>query len=423
MTAIRVWGLLFSCFVLAALVGCSDDDDDATPKELNGFEPAFIEQWQQVTEVSEPIPEFVLQPACVPQVVPANDSVSLRGTIILVHGFTACNQQYFDWAEQLSALGFNVVLPALPGHGLSPDSGELVLESSNLPRNTQSYRDFAEQLVLLGELSPGPTKVIAGLSVGGAVAAMAAIEGQDVFDRALIMSPFLAIPETYSPETGSPLEPLTEAEEIELLSLLESGGPGDEELDALWTFLATKLDQFRVGTAQSLLALLKLTNFIPEFDFGWGEPCEAERAAGRAGICNFKVINLFAVDDFGRSVLSAYAQAESLAIDIQLIGVENDTGADPFAIDLLAQQILVLRGDQGSGFCLYEEGVVPHSFLSKYDNITLADEDADDVHLSALERMESLWLARFYFESANYLTSAAPEFFTSNEGLCERSAL
>ncbi|MEE1674117.1 alpha/beta fold hydrolase [Agarivorans aestuarii] len=413
--------IAFVLLLASTLLACKDVEQSS--ELLNSFEPEFVAQWQKVVEASEPPAEYSLQAACTPQVIEANPQLAVKGTIIMVHGFTACNQQFFDWGLQLAAAGYHVVLPALPGHGLVGEQQDLLLESSGLANSAQVYSDFADQLVLLGQLSPGPSKIIAGLSVGGAVAAAVAIRGEQTFDKALLMAPFLAIPMTYSPEEGPQLEPLSPQEELDLLDLLNSETDNSEQLEQLWQQFAQLLEQFRTGVAQSLLALLKLSIFIPQLDYNWGPDCEDERMAGRAGICNFKISNLFAVDSFGRETLEAYQQADSLELQIQLVAVENDNGADPLAIQILAERLNSLVGEQASGYCLYDGTIVPHSFISKYDNIVLADEGAVDVHSSALANMEALWLSRFYSEAMEFIDSDTPNLFANEQGFCIQQAL
>ncbi len=408
--------IVFFMLLVVALLACKDVEQSSDL--LNNFEPEFVAQWQTVVEASEPPAEFSLQAACIPQVIEANPQQALKGTIIIVHGFTACNQQFFDWGLQLAAAGYHVVLPALPGHGLEAEQQDLLLEASGLANNAQVYSDFSDQLVLLGQLSPGPSKIIAGLSVGGAVAAAVAIRGEQTFDKALLMAPFLAIPMTYSTEPGPQLAPLSPQEELDLLDLLNAETDNSEQLEQIWQQFAQLLEQFRTGVAQSLLALLKLSTFIPQLDYSWGPACEDERAAGRAGICNFKISNLFAVDSFGRETLVAYQQAESLAVQVQLVAVENDSGADPLAIQTLAERLNSLVGEQALGYCLYDGEIVPHSFISKYDNIVLADAGATDVLSSALANMEALWLSRFYSEAIEFIDSDTPNFFEHEQGFC-----
>ena len=59
-----------------------------------------------------------IQTDCLPKQWPADSSVTYKGTVMLLHGFTACPQQYFETQAYLTAQGYNVLAPLLPGHGL-----------------------------------------------------------------------------------------------------------------------------------------------------------------------------------------------------------------------------------------------------------------------------------------------------------------
>ena len=107
-----------------------------------------------------------------------------RGSVVLLHGFSAGPWQYDEIGPRLHAHGFNVYVPRLPGHG--PRS------AADLPGTHDHirYDRFAESvyadLVALG----GPVHVV-GLSGGGAVATRI-LEAHYDIARAVLIAPFYA---------------------------------------------------------------------------------------------------------------------------------------------------------------------------------------------------------------------------------------
>ncbi len=58
------------------------------------------------------------QSKCAPiKVIPTNQQV--KGLIVMYHGYTACPDSMQPVADLLSSKGFAVVVPLLPGHGIS----------------------------------------------------------------------------------------------------------------------------------------------------------------------------------------------------------------------------------------------------------------------------------------------------------------
>ena len=107
-----------------------------------------------------------------------------RHAVVLLHGLTNCPAQFDSLARLAFARGANVLVPRLPHHGLADRmTGELArLEARELVAITDRAIDAAHGL--------GDTVTVAGLSIGGVMAAWAGEERADV-DRAVVIAPML----------------------------------------------------------------------------------------------------------------------------------------------------------------------------------------------------------------------------------------
>jgi carboxylesterase len=106
--------------------------------------------------------------------------------VVLFHGFTDSPQQFAALADSLFESGDNVFVPRLPHHAeRGKDVGELArLTAGELCRVADASVDIAAGL--------GDTVVVAGLSVGGTMAAWAAEHRPEV-RRALVIAPPLEV--------------------------------------------------------------------------------------------------------------------------------------------------------------------------------------------------------------------------------------
>jgi carboxylesterase len=106
--------------------------------------------------------------------------------IVLFHGLTNCPAQFDSIARLSFARGANVLVPRLPRHGLSD---RMTDELAHL--SADELRDFADR-TLDAAHGLGDSMTVAGLSVGGTLAAWAAVERRDV-DRAVLIAPLFGI--------------------------------------------------------------------------------------------------------------------------------------------------------------------------------------------------------------------------------------
>ncbi|HEY3866995.1 MAG TPA: alpha/beta fold hydrolase [Actinocrinis sp.] len=128
-------------------------------------------------------PAEALQPGAEPfeSPVPGNgaaDRPEARVGVLLCHGFTGSPQSMRPWAEHLTAAGFRVSLPRLPGHGLADWR----------PMQDTTWQDwYAEVGKAFARLLESCDEVfVTGLSMGGALALrLAEQHGPDV--RGLVL--------------------------------------------------------------------------------------------------------------------------------------------------------------------------------------------------------------------------------------------
>ncbi len=100
--------------------------------------------------------------------------------VLLCHGFTGTPQSLRGWAGALAEAGFTVRLPLLPGHGTAWE---------DLARTswTQWYAAVEDELADLA--SRCRVVVVAGLSMGGTLASLAAADHADVVDGLVLVNP------------------------------------------------------------------------------------------------------------------------------------------------------------------------------------------------------------------------------------------
>ncbi len=276
------------------------------PSSLDArLNPETRKQWLAHLAGQAKIP---LQPACHSYALSPPADQPKRGNIILLHGFTACPQQFEDLAPLLAAAGFQVFVPLLPGHGRPPRQTAEGWQDdlSEMPDEAhyQRYHEFAQEMGEWLQAEPG-LNVISGLSLGGSVAASAFAKAPAVFDRALILTPFMDVP---FPQN---------------------------------------------------LALFPANALLPNFIRSWGASCENERANGRNGYCQYTISQARASQHFGQD------NQNTLRLDyrpVQWVGVAADPAISNMALIRTAQQLA------HTSLCFYPKRA-NHSLVSPYDGL------------------------------------------------------
>jgi F0F1-type ATP synthase membrane subunit c/vacuolar-type H+-ATPase subunit K len=109
----------------------------------------------------------------------------VKGVVIFYHGLTNCPAQADELAPMLFALGYNVLVPRLPGHGMA-DSMTLALADVD----AEDFVATAETATALAH-GLGEEVIVTGLSAGGAITAYQAQSDAELASS-ISMAPFLA---------------------------------------------------------------------------------------------------------------------------------------------------------------------------------------------------------------------------------------
>ncbi|MEB3221704.1 MAG: alpha/beta fold hydrolase [Candidatus Sericytochromatia bacterium] len=172
-----------------------------------------------------------------------------KGTVVLLHGWSAATNQFDEMTPVLFEAGYDVWTPRLLGHGLKdPATGQP--DPTQLPRagEFQRYTAFADEVHALASRLGGPVHLV-GLSGGAAVALDVAERHPDV-GRVVAMAPFLNIPshaKAIAPHVVDFLDTVLLGPTISSLDLIPyswAKEPGDEAV--------VGYNQFKVGNVTAL---------------------------------------------------------------------------------------------------------------------------------------------------------------------------
>lgn len=109
--------------------------------------------------------------------------------MLFFHGFTSLPIQFESMSKTFYRMGYNVLVPLLPGHG---QAGMWNAKNpSPLPSDRKIYQDFALKWFDRAR-ALGDKVVVGGLSGGGTLAAWLAMERSHQIHRALLFAPFLS---------------------------------------------------------------------------------------------------------------------------------------------------------------------------------------------------------------------------------------
>jgi esterase/lipase len=103
--------------------------------------------------------------------------------VIFFHGLTSCPAQADELADRLFAMGYNVYIPRLPGHG---EADPLTLSLGEV--TAEQFAGLAEDSVSLGR-GLGDEVLVIGLSAGGTMASWLAQTSSGT-DKAILVAPF-----------------------------------------------------------------------------------------------------------------------------------------------------------------------------------------------------------------------------------------
>ncbi len=317
MQVFRGYVPVFTTFVLAAFIAaCAPvvPPRHEPPDARQDRESVFYSRWQAYQDWTT---QFELQPDCVPRLVEPAAGVRYRGTVVMLHGFSACPQQFFEIADLLAVQGFRSVLPLLPGHGRVAPAADRD-DTRDLPVGAtwkEEYTAFGDQINGLMEYADGD-RVLVGLSAGASAALYLDMTARSLYDRVLVIAPFLAT----------------------------AGGSTANAVAAT--------------TART--PLLRSASVKP---FGLKTPCLEKRIQGRAGFCNYQLKHVGALTAMGGYLYSGLRQ-QPLTVQLQIVGTERDAVVSNARIRELIE---VQRTTGRTTACFFPAGV-PHAMVSVVDN-------------------------------------------------------
>jgi carboxylesterase len=135
-----------------------------------------------------------------------------------MHGFTGCPQSMRGLAQAFAAAGFTVELPLLPGHGTSVDDMATTTFADWSAAAERAYDDLAARCTRV---------VVAGLSMGGTLAAWLATRHHEIAGLVIVNGAF-----EFQPEVRDGVEQLVAQ------GVLRIPGPGNDVADPDQTELA-----------------------------------------------------------------------------------------------------------------------------------------------------------------------------------------
>jgi hypothetical protein len=207
---------------------------------------------------------------------------------------------------------------------------------------TQDYDSFVRQMNGIMNESSG-IRAVGGVSVGAEVAAASVLDHPELYQRAILFSPFFKISEAkmkHAAESGAWnrfVESLTDSFKSKKASLID------------W-----------ISNPKGLL--YGISNQVQT----WGDGCEVtERNLGRNGYCHFTLNEISANQYFGRTLIAGLSRIEKLPA-FQIIAVEQDTIASTPEIHRFRKGIE--RATRGSSWICFFDHEANHSLLSRFDS-------------------------------------------------------
>jgi esterase/lipase len=133
-----------------------------------------------------------IAPAC--RTILLTHGARTHRVIVLLHGLTNCPAQFDSLGRLCFARGANVLIPRLPRHGYADHMTDQLAHL-----DAEELRAFTDQ-VLDAAAGLGDSVTVAGLSMGGTMAAWAAAERPDV-NRVVMIAPMLGLAAARGPLT------------------------------------------------------------------------------------------------------------------------------------------------------------------------------------------------------------------------------
>ena len=143
---------------------------------------------------------------------------------------------------------------------------------------------------------------------------------------------------------------------------------------------------------------------------GWGDGCEVERRAGRAGICHFRMGQVYQAKELGAETLSLLKATDKTSTVTQIVYVEGDAAVSN---PLVRELYNTYTGTKSK--CVMDKAV-GHSFMSRYDNPTENKYWLYETH----QRVVS-WLAQITSPAWDSRMASTPTTMPLNSGFLTTS--
>jgi pimeloyl-ACP methyl ester carboxylesterase len=171
------WGLFYLGFRL--LLHAAHESLQSHPNPATDYAEA-VGRFQKMQENEGP----ELDPAC--RSILLTHGKRTEKAVVFFHGYTNCPQQFRELGQIFYDMGYNVLIPRLPRHGMADRQVE------NLsPLKAEELRDCADTGVDI-ICGLGREVYVAGLSAGGALAAWIA-QNRDEVARTILIAPALGL--------------------------------------------------------------------------------------------------------------------------------------------------------------------------------------------------------------------------------------
>lgn len=282
-----------------------------------------------------------IQLQCEPQRYSPPEGVTPRGVAVLLHGFSACPDQYDVLGPQLAAAGYEVLVPLFPGHGAKPLSlSPRKDDVEGVPRVGAGWGPMVARVNELGQMFQGE-RVLVGLSHGSNIALRAIQTSPTLWSKAFLMAPKL--------KNEASFFKFLLSSPIHILSIDQLSDP-------------EMIQQNPADYGEQKLLSMRS---------GWKKCSEVDSKppANRGGFCNFENRHAMAMFDLGdvvvKSAESAAAKGTQVSTRVQFVLSTTDNGV------CNNSTLKVLNSLRKSGAdaraCMMPEGV-PHSMFSRHDS-------------------------------------------------------
>lgn len=188
--AIGLLAVLAVVVLLLALTPLLDDDLSASPNPAADYDDAMVRAAQlQAADGAD------VDPRCTTRVLSHGQRAAQ--SVVLLHGYTNCPMQFDAVAKAYYDAGYNVVVPRLPGHGLSDRMTKALsdITPADLTSTADNAVDIADGL--------GERVTVVGLSAGGTLAGWLAAQRDDVSEAVLVAA--LMVPRVLPEITVGPV--------------------------------------------------------------------------------------------------------------------------------------------------------------------------------------------------------------------------